>query len=245
EMKKVESKVGDRVGLPCCEIPSSRSLQNFRVYWQKTTREVVLAYDYGKKISQNDLYDNRTEMDDRNLTLWISPVQILDNGSYHCVVQHRKSLQDPVVLFCVGHVTLFVTADFSKPDVTAEISTNSCESTEMLVTCSSHGGFIKPKISGALNNKSMVWNSTWMSPSSLSMYNVTAKLWVSVTKDSSFTCSVEYNGVTKSTSLLLNKTSDCAVSAAPFSHNIITASSIVIVTFLLAVTLAVRYLPRH
>ncbi|NXN96365.1 CD80 protein, partial [Rhinopomastus cyanomelas] len=243
--KTVKSKVGDRVALPCCKIPSSESLQNYRVYWQKTTMEVVLAYDYGEKISRNEQYDNRTEMDGRNLTLWISPVEIRDNGSYDCVVQHRKSSQNPVVLFCVEHVTLFVTADFSKPDVTAEVAADSCESTEVLVTCSSHGGFVKPRISGALNNKSVVWAASWVSASGLSTYSVTAKLWLNVTKDSSFTCSVEYNGLVRSTSLLLNKTNDCIILPAPARYNIITASTIIIVLFLLAVTLTARCLPRR
>lgn len=75
----------------------------------------------------------------------------------------------------------------------------------MLVRCSSHGGFPKPTISGALNNESAVWNDSEVSESSLSLYNVTAKLWVSVTKDINFTCSVEYSGFAKSTTLLLSR----------------------------------------
>ncbi|KFQ21539.1 T-lymphocyte activation antigen CD80, partial [Merops nubicus] len=243
--KKVLRQMGGKVGLPCChEIPSSESLKNYRVYWQKNKTEVVLAYDAGKVISQDTRYKNRTEMDERNLTLWISPLEILDNGSYQCVVQHLRITQNSIVL-CENHVTLFVTADFSNPNITTEVSTNSCESTEMVVRCSSHGGFPKPKISGALNNEPIVWNNSLVSKSSLSLYNVTAKAWVNVTEDISFTCSVEYNGFAKSTSLLLKKAKNCAVPTVPPSYNVITASSIIIIIFLLAVTLAARYLPRH
>ncbi|NXC16607.1 CD80 protein, partial [Corythaeola cristata] len=245
EKKVVESKVGEKVGLPCChEIPSSESLRNYRVYWQKNTTEVVLAYAEGEKISKHKRYENRTEMDSRNLTLWISPVEILDNGPYQCVVQHLRFLQNPIVV-CDKSVALFVTADFSKPNVTAEASANSCESTEMVVRCSSHGGFPKPKISGALNNESVVWNASWVSESSLSPYNVTGKLRLNVTKDVSITCSIEYNGFVKSTSLLLKKTGICIVPTVPPSYNVITASSIIIIIFLLAITLAARYFPRH
>ncbi|XP_068000796.1 T-lymphocyte activation antigen CD80 [Melanerpes formicivorus] len=245
ETKVIRSKMGEKVGLPCChEIPSFESLQNYRIYWQKGTTEVVLAYAKGKKISNNERYDNRTEMDTRNFTLWISPVEILDNGSYRCVVQELKPLQNSYVV-CVKHVTFFVAADFSKPNVTAEEFANSCESTEMMVTCSSHGGFPKPKVSGALNSKPVVWNASHVSESSLSLYNVTAQLWLSMTEDISFTCSIEYNGFIQSTTLLLRKTNDCVVPAVPPPHNVIIASSIIIIMFLLALILAARYLPRH
>ncbi|NXH76154.1 CD80 protein, partial [Hydrobates tethys] len=245
EKKVVKSKAGEKIGLPCChEIPSSESLDNYRVYWQKNTTDVVLAYAEGKKISQHERYKNRAKMDTSNLTLWISPVEILDNGPYQCVVQHLRFSQNSVVV-CDELVSLFVTAEFSKPNITAEVSAHSCESTEMVVRCSSHGGFPKPKISGDLNNVSVVWNASWVSESSLSPYNVTGKLLLNVTKDVSITCSVGYNGFVKSTSLLLKKMNDCIVPTVPPSYNVITASSIIIIIFLLAITLAARYLVRH
>lgn len=109
EKKVVKSKLGEKVGLPCChEIPSSESLHNYRVYWQMNTTEVVLAYAEGKEISKHKRYENRTEMDSRNFTLWISPVEILDNGPYQCVVQHLRSSQNSFVL-CDETVALFVT----------------------------------------------------------------------------------------------------------------------------------------
>uniref|UniRef100_A0A8C0AZX6 Ig-like domain-containing protein n=1 Tax=Buteo japonicus TaxID=224669 RepID=A0A8C0AZX6_9AVES len=202
EKKVVKSKVGEKVGLPCChEIPSSESLHSYRVYWQKNTTEVVLAYADGKMISKHEQYVNRTEMDARNLTLWISPVEILDNGSYQCIV-HQAGSNRRQNLSCSKK------ADFSKPNVTADVLADSCESTEMVVRCSSYGGFPKPKLSGALDNESTAWNDSWVSESSLRAYNVTGKLWLNVTKDISFTCSVEYNGFAESTSLLLSSQKD-------------------------------------
>ncbi|NXM63175.1 CD80 protein, partial [Illadopsis cleaveri] len=238
EKKVVKSKVGEKVSLPCCyEIPSSESLHKYRVYWQKNITEVVLAYSDGNVIQEDKRYQNRTEMDPWNLTLWISPMEILDNGSYQCVVQRNS------IVVCDESVILFVTADFSKPNVTAEVSADSCESTEMVITCSSHGGFPKPKISGALNNVSVEWNASWVSESH--PYNVTAKLMLNVTKDVNITCSVEYSGFATSTSLLLKKTNDCVVPPVPPPYNVITASIIIVITFILAITLAARYLPRH
>ncbi|NXU45564.1 CD80 protein, partial [Drymodes brunneopygia] len=238
--KVVKGKVGEKVSLPCCyEIPSSESLHKYRVYWQKNITDVVLAYSEGNMIRRHERYQNRTEMDPWNLTLWISPVEILDNGSYQCVVQHNS------VVVGGSSVILIVTADFSKPNITTEVTADSCELTEMMITCSSHGGFPKPRISGALNNMSVEWNASWVSESNFSPYNVTGKLVLNVTKDVNVTCSVEYNGFAKSTSLLLKKTNDCVVPPVPPPYNVITASIIVVITFILAITLAARYLPRH
>ncbi|NWR27765.1 CD80 protein, partial [Tachuris rubrigastra] len=240
EKTVVKSKVGEKVSLPCCrEIPRSESLQGYRAYWQKNVTDVVLAYSDGEMIRIHERYRNRTEMDPWDLILWVSPVEILDNGTYQCVVQHNS------VVACDERVTLFVTADFSHPSITAEVSASSCESTEMVIVCSSHGGFPKPKISGALNNMSVEWNTSWVSKSSLSLYNVTGTLVLNVTNNVNVTCSIEYDGLAKSSSLLLKTTNDCVVPPVLPSYNVITASSIIVIIFILAIILAARYLPRH
>ncbi|NWU11006.1 CD80 protein, partial [Cephalopterus ornatus] len=240
EKRVVKSKLGEKVGLPCCrEILRSESLQNYRAYWQKNVTDVVLAYSNGVLISNHERYRNRTEMDPWDLILWISPLEILDNGTYQCVVQHNS------VVVCDERVTLFVTADFSQPSITAEVLHSSCESTEMAIVCSSYGGFPKPKISGALNNMSVEWNASWVPESSLRPYNVTGTLVLNVTNDVNLTCSFEYDGLAKSTSLLLKKTNDCVVPPVPQSYNVITASSIIVIIFILAIILAARYLQRR
>ncbi|NXA35182.1 CD80 protein, partial [Eudromia elegans] len=248
EKKVAKGKVGEKVGLPCChEIPSTESLRNYRVYWQKNITEVALAYAEGKPMLSSKRFENRTQLNERNLTLWISPVEILDSGPYQCIVQHLRVLQNSVVpiVVCDEPVTLYVTADFSEPSVTAEVISSSCELDEVMLRCSSHGGFPKPQISGVLNNRAVVWNATWVSESSNSPYNVTANMQLNLTEDTNLTCSVEYNGFAKSTSLLLKKRKDCVLPAVAPSYNVVIASSIIIIIFLLAITLAARFLPRH
>lgn len=100
--------MGEKVSLPCCyEIPSSESLHKYRVYWQKNITDVVLAYSEGTMISKHERYQNRTEMDPWNLTLWISPMEILDNGSYQCIVQRNSVVvcDESVILFVTGRCT--------------------------------------------------------------------------------------------------------------------------------------------
>ncbi|NWI96418.1 CD80 protein, partial [Pitta sordida] len=240
EKKEVRSKVGEKVSLPCCyKIPKKDNLRNYRVYWQKNITDVVHAYSHGKELENHERYKNRTEMDPWNLTLWISPMELLDNGTYQCVVQHNS------IVVCGGTVTLFVTADFSKPNITAEVLADSCEATEMVITCTSHGGFPKPRISGALNNVSVQWNASWVSESSLSPYTVTGRLVHNVTKDVNITCTIEYDGFAESNTLLLEKTNDCVVPPEPSSYNVIIASSIVVTIFILAIILAARCLLRR
>ncbi|OXB76007.1 UNVERIFIED_CONTAM: hypothetical protein H355_016849, partial [Colinus virginianus] len=112
EKKVARSKVGEKVGLPCCyKIPNSESLQNYRVYWQMNVTDVVLAYSGGEKIHEHSRYVNRTKLDLKNLTLWIYGVEILDGGPYQCIVQSLQSSPDKPGshLLCGEPVTLFVT----------------------------------------------------------------------------------------------------------------------------------------
>uniref|UniRef100_A0A8C0GIR3 CD80 molecule n=1 Tax=Chelonoidis abingdonii TaxID=106734 RepID=A0A8C0GIR3_CHEAB len=195
EKKEFKAKLGERALLPCCrELPSPESLYNYRVYWQTIQTEVIQAYSGGKPVPDsvpvNSKYVNRTEMDLQNLTLLISPVELSDNNTYECIVQvlengaYRRA--------CAKLVALVVVADFSKPVISAEVPKDACGSTEVMVTCSSHGGFAEPRVSGILNNMSVNWQTN-LSDSKDSLYNVTAKLQLNLTEEIFLTCTVEYD----------------------------------------------------
>uniref|UniRef100_A0A8C4XXM9 Ig-like domain-containing protein n=1 Tax=Gopherus evgoodei TaxID=1825980 RepID=A0A8C4XXM9_9SAUR len=207
EKKEFKAKLGESALLPCCyELPSPESLYNYRVYWQTIQTEVIQAYSAGKPVPDsvpvNSKYVNRTEMDLQNLTLLISPVELSDNNTYECIVQVLEN--GAYKRACAKSVVLVVVADFSKPDISADVPKDACGSTEVTVTCSSHGGFAEPRVSGILNNMSVDWQTN-LSDSKDSLYNVTAKLQLNLTEDIFLTCTIEYDVYKVSSNYTLSK----------------------------------------
>uniref|UniRef100_A0A8C3SUU6 Immunoglobulin domain-containing protein n=1 Tax=Chelydra serpentina TaxID=8475 RepID=A0A8C3SUU6_CHESE len=207
EEKSLKAKVGDSVILPCCHaLPSPESLQKYRVYWQTKTLEVVKAYSAGEpvpgSVPVDSKYMNRTKMDLQNLTLLIFPVELSDNDTYKCVVQELE--KGAYKRACDMTVVLVVVADFSKPVISADVPEDACGSTEVMVNCSSHGGFPKPRVSGVLNNMSVDWE-TKPPGSKNSLYNVTATLQLNLTEDIFLTCTIEYDDFKVSSNYSLSK----------------------------------------
>ncbi|EMP34788.1 T-lymphocyte activation antigen CD80 [Chelonia mydas] len=187
----LKAKVGDSVLLPCCyKLPSLQALFKYRVYWQTKNSDVVIAYSKGTLLRTDAKYENRTKMDLQNLTMSIFPVKLSDNDIYECIVQELEN--GAYKLACDVTVVLAVVADFSKPVISADVPKDACGSTEVMVNCSSHGGFPKPRVSGILNNMSVDWQ-TKAAASENSLYNVTAKLQLNLTEDIVLTCTIEYD----------------------------------------------------
>lgn len=247
EKKEFKAKLGERALLPCCyELPSPESLNNYRVYWQTIQTEVIQAYSAGKPVPSSDRdnskYVNRTEMDLQNLTLLISPVELSDNNTYECIVQELKN--GVYQYKCAERVVLVVVADFSKPVISADVPKDACGSTEVTVSCSSHGGFAEPRVSGILNNMSVDWQTN-LSESKDSLYNVTAKLQLNLTEEIFLTCTIEYDGCTVSSNYTLDKPKECP-SPTPSPQGAIIASSLVLICiFLVAIALLFKYFWCH
>ncbi|XP_019381240.1 PREDICTED: T-lymphocyte activation antigen CD80 isoform X1 [Gavialis gangeticus] len=228
------AKMGEEVTLPCCyETPSEDTPSNYRVYWQKNVTEVVIAYSFGTWLP-NPL--NRSSLNQRTFALSITQVEISDAGSYACIVQRAGSVK-----LCDQTVTLSVIAEFSQPAISLK-KPSDCESSEVVVSCSSYGGFPKPKVSGFFNNVSVDWNTSLTSDAKTSLYNVTGMARFNVTENMNLTCSIEYSDRTVSGEYPLTKPDNCeSFKEEPSSHDVIIASITVLCIFFVAIILLVRY----
>ncbi|TFK07820.1 T-lymphocyte activation antigen CD80 [Platysternon megacephalum] len=242
ESKDFKAKVGESALLPCChKLPSPESLDKYRVYWQTKTAEVVMAYSAGKLLGTDAKYVNRTKMDLQNLTMSIFPVKRSDANTYECIVQ--EIVTGPSKL-CSGTVALVVVADFSKPVISADVPKDACGSTEVMVNCSSHGGFPAARVSGILNNMSVDWQTNFSDSDSL--YNVTAKLQLNLTEDIFLTCTIENDDFKVSSNYTLKKLKECPSSPTPPPQGVIIASSLVLICiFLVAIALLLKYFRCH
>ncbi|CAM4455930.1 T-lymphocyte activation antigen CD80 isoform X1 [Lepidochelys kempii] len=239
----LKAKVGDSVLLPCCyKLPSLYALFKYRVYWQTKNSEVAIAYSKGVQLKTDAKYENRTTMDLQNLTMSIFPVKLSDNDIYKCIVQE---LEDGAYKrACDVTVVLAVVADFSKPVISADVPKDACGSTEVMVNCSSHGGFPKPRVSGILNNMSVDWQ-TKPAASENSLYNVTAKLQLNLTEDIVLTCTIEYDDFKVSSNYSLKKLKECSSPRLLPQGAIIASSLVLICIFLVAIALLLKYFWCH
>ncbi|XP_043365836.1 T-lymphocyte activation antigen CD80 isoform X2 [Dermochelys coriacea] len=242
--KMHKAKVGDSILLPCChELPNSNYLINYRVYWQTKSSDVVMAYSEGKLVMTNAMYMNRTKMDPKTLTMSIFPVKLSDDNKYECIVQELEN--GAYKRACDVTVVLVVVADFSKPVISADVPKDACGSTEVMVNCSSHGGFPEPRVSGILNNMSVDWQ-TKPPGSENSLYNVTAKLQLNLTEDIFLTCTIEYDDFKVSSNYSLKKLKECSPSPRLLPQGVIIASSLVLICiFLVAIALLLKYFWCH
>ncbi|XP_067402413.1 T-lymphocyte activation antigen CD80 isoform X2 [Emydura macquarii macquarii] len=239
--RKIRAKVGEKAILPCCyEIPSTESLHGYRVYWQTKTSEVVIAYTYGNLFEHKPELVNRTQMNQNNLTLSISPVELSDQDTYTCIVQGKESSTGPYKL-CEVSVVLSVVADFSTPVLSAD-GQALCGSSEVTVTCSSHGGYPEPKVSGVLNNRTVNWQTKL---SGTSPYNITATLQHNLTEDIALRCTIQYDGFEVSSDYILRKPEECNLSLTPPSHGVIIACMVLVCIFLVAIALLLKYVRCH
>nr|XP_056714174.1 T-lymphocyte activation antigen CD80 [Euleptes europaea] len=219
QMTEVKAKVGGVAKLPCgYNIHSDNPLKRYGVYWQKfvgkgQTDQVALSYWEGKKDKIDPIYQNRTTMDQRNLTLWISSVKVSDEGKYTCLI-----LKDPLYR---RELYLSVEADFSNPII--NVTRHACGSALVTLRCSSYGGYPKPNMSGLLNNKEVEWTPHSVSDNQTELINITSEWEHNVTEDIFFQCTVSYPGFSASASCTIPK--ECPVVKPP-SHWIMIAVSV-------------------
>ncbi|KAJ7320424.1 hypothetical protein JRQ81_019935 [Phrynocephalus forsythii] len=190
KVQKVMAKLREEARLPCSyKIPQGESMKDYKIYWQ--TRGglkplVAIAYINATESSYTDpLYKNRTKMNEENFTLSIFPVKLSDECTYECVILKEE-------LITKLPVALSVVADFSKPIIQAERHSNVCGSEWLTLTCSSHGGYPRPRMVGSINNETVEWNSTATHDAATGLFQIIGNLPLNVTGDILVHCSVEY-----------------------------------------------------
>ncbi|NXX14548.1 CD86 protein, partial [Podargus strigoides] len=170
-----------------CYFPNSQktNVKDLRVFWQKGDFEVVHEVYYGQEIHDNlsPKYINRTRMDMDQWTLQLLNAEIVDEGQYSCIIQHRDKGSPKVIH--TSECSLHIIANYSQPEI-ARLHTGELKPNEYLnLSCSSGGGYPEPK--------EMTWlishqNKTdrCLHPMDVSqdavtkLYNVTSKLNIPV-----------------------------------------------------------------
>ncbi|XP_062831024.1 V-set domain-containing T-cell activation inhibitor 1 isoform X1 [Anolis carolinensis] len=234
----VTAKVGDEAKLPCnCHKKYTvNELKTYTIYWQKPVGNgkkdlVVIAHRDGKDEPnrKDQRYQNRTKMNEQNLTLSIFSVQASDKGTYKCIIITNEGTDEESVNFSV-------VADFSKPNIYAEIP-NGCDLTQLTLRCSSHGGLNKDfKMLGSINNKTEKWTVSSTTDNQTELLNVTGYMQLNVTENIVVQCSVVYAGIQISANFTWSISKECLLTAPP--HGIIIASSVILV-FLVAVLVVI------
>ncbi|XP_077198419.1 T-lymphocyte activation antigen CD80-like [Paroedura picta] len=242
QMTTVKAKVREVATLPCDNnIHLDTSLKHYNVYWQKDVGSghedlVVFAYWKGNKLKNDAKYMNRTTMDQQNFTLWIAPVKVSDEGKYKCIILKNTSRVSLTTL------SLTVMAEFSKPVI--EMDPPACGSTLLILTCSSHGGYPKPTMTGLLNNNKVEWDPISTSDNQTQLFNITSNFQHNVTEDVVFLCSVSSPGFQTSTSYNYTIPKECPVEK-PLLHWIAIVPSVIVCIGVVVALANIQCCKRH
>ncbi|XP_033002258.1 T-lymphocyte activation antigen CD80 [Lacerta agilis] len=229
---QVTAKVGDVATLPC-NYKMQQPLASYMIYWQKYVGPaisdlVVIAYSNGKENTVKDIhFQNRTKMDVKTLTLWISSVNVSDEGKYRCIIllngEHKGD----------KWVHLSVSADYRKPVI--HVSHNPCSPAQLTLTCSSHGGYPEATMSWLVNNETVLCPYTSIYDNGSESFNITGNLKQNVSEDILVQCRIHYSGLQVSSEHHLSIGKCLNPSPPPPPHGFITASIVILVVLALVI----------
>ncbi|XP_031815589.1 T-lymphocyte activation antigen CD86 [Sarcophilus harrisii] len=143
---EIEAFFNKTTKLPCnFKNPQNIGPEELVIFWQGGRDCVLYEFYRGKEnlMYVNSKYINRTKLNPNTWVLQLQNVQIMDQGTYTCFVQHYGS-KGPVVIHQFSF-QLSVFAPFSKPEIiqldnkTAEIGS------VMNISCSANQGYPKPR----------------------------------------------------------------------------------------------------
>ncbi|XP_051478429.1 T-lymphocyte activation antigen CD86 [Apus apus] len=184
-MYQVESFLNHTAYLSC-SFPNSQKtdIKDLRVFWQKGI-EVVHEVYYGQEKHDNlsPKYKNRTKMDMDKWTLQLLNAEIVDEGLYKCIIQHRHKGSPKVIH--TSECFLHIIANYSQPEIT-QLHTGELKPNEHLnLSCSSSGGYPEPKemtwlISHENTTDRLTRHMDVLQDAVTKLYNVTSKLDIPV-----------------------------------------------------------------
>ncbi|XP_073778771.1 cluster of Differentiation 80/86 isoform X1 [Danio rerio] len=175
--KNISAVVGRSVTFRC---PWNLSIPVYRLYIQKLGNQPLFinGFNNGKKLPVSPEYQDRTEVNQAELSMEMTNIKLSDEGSYKCVVFSSTSSRD------IFQINLKVTAEFTTPELKSECSENdgakkgrSCQ-----MSCSAAGGYPVSDVKWLGLNQSRIrvlQNET--------AENSTSKTW-SVNQTINYTC---------------------------------------------------------
>ncbi|XP_028582715.2 T-lymphocyte activation antigen CD80 [Podarcis muralis] len=233
----VTAKIGGVATLPC-NYKMQRPLASYRIYWQKYVGPgisdlVVIAYSNGEENTVKDIhFQNRTKMDEKTLTLWISGVNVSDQGKYRCIILLEEEHKGD------KWVHLSVSADYRKPVI--HVSHNPCGPAQLTLMCSSYGGYPEATMSWLVNNETVRCSYTSIKDNYTESFNITGNLQQNVSEDILVQCRIHYAGLQVSTDHLLSIGKCPNSSPPPPPHGFIAASIVILVLALVIVPTFLR-----
>nr|XP_021322213.1 T-lymphocyte activation antigen CD80-like [Danio rerio] len=150
--KNISAVVGRSVTFRC---PWNLSIPVYRLYIQKLGKLqkplFINGFNNGKKLAVSPEYQDRTEVNQAELSMEMTNIKLSDEGSYECFV--FSSTSSPGIF----QINLKVTAEFSTPSVEAECGEHNPEKGwSCQVSCGAGGGYPRSDVIWAGLNQSMM-----------------------------------------------------------------------------------------
>ncbi|XP_051901498.1 CD276 antigen-like [Pristis pectinata] len=187
---------GEPVTLPCVDKDGRPSSPNTLVSWQKGNEMVHVQNGRGRLREQQDaVYRNRTGMDAQgfsqgNFSLTFGPLRLADEGKYQCIVleePQRDKLHN-------AEVRLYVGASYSTPSIVGPPLGDTSPGDVVNLTCLSSGGYPQPVVNWTDGESRPLVNVSsedeMGQDQGSKLWNVSSVIWVTVTPNSSFICTV-------------------------------------------------------
>ncbi|NXP57256.1 CD86 protein, partial [Chloropsis cyanopogon] len=172
-----------------CYFPNSEKIdvKNLIIFWQKDFgNKVVHEVYYGQEKHENlsPEYINRTKVNMDKWTLQLLNAGVEDEGHYECIIMRKITEQSKEVIH-KSECSLDIIANYSQPEIVELHSRELKPNGYLNLSCSSSGGYPKPKaMTWLISHENITHSSAGHMDVSqdavTKLYNVTSKLNIPV-----------------------------------------------------------------